>query len=343
MMQKLTAADPETRSADPVAENVERLKELFPEAFTEEKIDFDVLKQVLGGVVDERDEKYGLNWHGKRRARQIALTPSTGTLRPAPDESVDWDETRNLFIEGDNLEVLKLLQKSYAGKIKMIYIDPPYNTGKDFVYSDRYKDNLRNYLEITGQVDGVDGRTSSNLETSGRFHSTWLTMMYPRLRLSRYLLQDDGVLFVSIDDGEIDNLKKLCSELYGEENFVGILAVLVNPRGRHLDKFIAKTHEYVLAFAKNADHRDTIRGMVKEGAMVEEYNRRDDRGPFRELGLRNRNQALIRRPAPIFTSPSMWTRVMVRLPQLRTNRILSKCGQLRRMESAPAGHGDGKK
>jgi adenine-specific DNA-methyltransferase len=154
-MKKLYAESPETKSADIVADNIEALKSLFPDAFTEGRIDFYVLKQLLGGAVDEREEKYGLNWHGKRRARQIALTPSTGTLLPCPEESVDWETTRNLMIEGDNLEVLKLLQKSYAGKIKIIYIDPPYNTGNDFVYSDDYGDNISNYLKMTGQVEGV--------------------------------------------------------------------------------------------------------------------------------------------------------------------------------------------
>ncbi len=144
MMRKLDAGDPETESRDLVADNIEQLKSLFPEAFTEGKIDFDVLKQLLGGAVDERDEKYGLNWHGKRQARQIALTPSIGTLRPCPGESVDWDTTQNLMIEGDNLEVLKQLQKSYAGKVKLIYIDPPYNTGKDFVYADNYHESIKN-------------------------------------------------------------------------------------------------------------------------------------------------------------------------------------------------------
>ena len=150
-MKPLTANDPETKTPDIVAENIEQLKTIFPEAFTEGKVDFEVLKQLLGGVVDEREEKYGLNWHGKRRARQLALTPSTGTLRPCPEESVDWDTTQNLMIEGDNLEVLKLLQKSYSGKVKLIYIDPPYNTGKDFVYPDDFQDNIKNYLELPGK------------------------------------------------------------------------------------------------------------------------------------------------------------------------------------------------
>ena len=172
-MNKITDDDPGTCSADIVSENVEHLKSLFPDAFSEGKIDFEVLKQLLGGEVDEREEKYGLNWQGKRQARQLALKPSTGTLRPCPEESVDWDTTQNLMIEGDNLEVLKLLQKSYSGKVKLIYIDPPYNTGKDFVYRDDYRDNIKNYLELTGQIDGDNRKLSSNTEASGRFHTDW--------------------------------------------------------------------------------------------------------------------------------------------------------------------------
>src|ERR1022692_1496641 len=208
-MNQLTYQDPETRSPDIVADNIEQLKAMFPEAVTEGKIDFEALKQLLGGAVDERDEKYGLNWHGKRRARQLALTPSTGTLRPCPEDSVDWDTTQNLMIEGDNLEVLKLLQKSYAGKVKLIYIDPPYNTGKDFVYPDNFQDNIRNYLELTGQVDGDGRKISSNTEASGRFHTDWLNMMYPRLKLARNLLRNDGVIFITIDEGEGSNLAAL--------------------------------------------------------------------------------------------------------------------------------------
>ncbi len=219
-MEKLTAADPETKSADVVAQNVEALRALFPEIFTEGDIDVDVLRQLVGGRVAEDEEKYGLNWHGKRRARQLALTPSTGTLRPAPEESVDWETTQNLVIEGDNLEVLKLLQKSYAGKVKLIYIDPPYNTGKDFVYPDDFRDSIRNYQGITGQVGEGGRKLSSNTEASGRFHTDWLNMMYPRLRLARNLLREDGVIFVSIDDNEVQNLRALLNEIFGEENFV---------------------------------------------------------------------------------------------------------------------------
>ena len=218
-MKKIASNDPETRSADVVAENLEHLKALFPEAFTEGKVDFEVLKQLLGSEVEEREEKYGLNWHGKRQARQLALTPSTGTLRPCPEESVEWDTTQNLMIEGDNLEVLKLLQKSYAGKVKLIYIDPPYNTGKDFIYPDNYRDNIQNYLDLTGQSDGENRKLSSNTEASGRFHTDWLNMMYPRLKLARNLLRDDGVIFVSIDDAELGTLQTTLAEVFGEENF----------------------------------------------------------------------------------------------------------------------------
>ncbi|MGB4781754.1 MAG: site-specific DNA-methyltransferase, partial [Candidatus Methylomirabilis sp.] len=233
-----------------MAENIEQLKALFPEAVTEGKIDFEVLKQLLGGPVEEREEKYGLNWHGKRRARQLALTPSTGTLRPCPEDSVDWDTTQNLMIEGDNLEVLKLLQKSYAGKVKLIYIDPPYNTGKDFVYPDNFQDNIKNYLELTGQVEG-GAKISSNTEASGRFHTDWLNMMYPRLKIARSLLRADGTLFVSIDEREYSHLRTMCSEVFGEENILGTVvwknATDNNPTN------IATEHEYVLVIARGRE------------------------------------------------------------------------------------------
>jgi adenine-specific DNA-methyltransferase len=252
-MKKLTAEDAETRSPDLVAENIERLEAIFPEAFIEGKLDFDVLRQVLGGAVDEREEKYGLNWHGKRRARQIALTPSTGTLRPCPEESVDWDTTRNLMIEGDNLEVLKLLQKSYAGKVKLIYIDPPYNTGKDFVYPDDFHDNIRNYLELTGQVDSEGRKISSNTEASGRFHTDWLNMMYPRLKLARSLLREDGVLFISIADHEIHNLRALMNEIYGEENFVAAVIWQKVFSPKNSARHFSEDHDYLIVYARSAE------------------------------------------------------------------------------------------
>lgn len=247
-MQKLTDQDPETQSADLIAGNIELLKSLFPEAFTEGKVDFEVLKQLLGGAVDDREEKYGLNWHGKRRARQIALTPSTGTLRPCPEESVDWDSTQNLMIEGDNLEVLKLLQKSYAGKVKLIYIDPPYNTGKDFVYPDNFQDNIKNYLELTGQVEGGK-KISSNNEASGRFHTDWLNMMYPRLKLAQSLLKRDGAIFVSCDETEQTRLRAAMDDIFGQENFV---ADMVWAAGRKNDsRLVSVSHEYIICYARD--------------------------------------------------------------------------------------------
>jgi len=253
-MKKLTANDPETKSPDLVAENIERLKALFPELVTEgpdgAAVNVDVLKQLVGDkTVTDADEKYGLNWFGKRRARQLALTPSTGTLRPCPEESVDWDTTQNLMIEGDNLEVLKLLQKSYAGKVKLIYIDPPYNTGKDFVYPDDYKDNIRNYLELTGQVEG-DRRISSNTEASGRFHTNWLNMMYPRLKLACSLLTMDGAIFVSCDETEQARLRLAMDDIFGGENFI---ADMIWAAGRKNDsRLISVSHEYIVCYARNA-------------------------------------------------------------------------------------------
>ena len=261
-MKQITRNDSEARSADVVAENLEQLKTLFPEAFTEGQVDFDVLKQLLGDTVDEREEKYGLNWHGKRQARQLALTSSTGTLRPCPGESVEWDTTQNLIIEGDNLEVLKLLQKSYAGKVKLIYIDPPYNTGKDFVYPDNYRDNLFNYLELTGQVDGENRQLSSNTDASGRFHTDWLNMLYPRLILAKQLLHQDGVIFVSIDDGEFPGLRLAANEIFGEENF---LASFVWKSRQNKDNRTVTgasvDHEYLVCYGKR------IRGDVRDSSQ----------------------------------------------------------------------------
>jgi adenine-specific DNA-methyltransferase len=250
-MQKIDLNAPETKSADIVAGNIDALKALFPEAFTEGKIDFEVLKQLLGGAVEEREEKYGLNWHGKRRARQIALTPSTGTLLPCPEESVDWETTQNLMIEGDNLEVLKLLQKSYAGKVKLIYIDPPYNTGKDFVYPDDFRDSIRNYLELTGQLEG-GRRVVSNTDASGRYHTEWLNMMYPRLKMARSLMSEDSIIAISVDDVELDNIRKIVAEIFGEENFIAQIIWRKRSTPPN-DKIIGSNHDYILVFSKSID------------------------------------------------------------------------------------------
>ncbi len=238
-------------SANLVNENIEQLKAIFPEAFGEGGINFETLRQLLGDakVVDEGEEKYGLNWHGKKKARQIALTPSTGTLLPCPEQSVDWEKTRNLFIEGDNLEVLKLLQKSYAGKIKMIYIDPPYNKEKDFIYPDKFQDNLDTYLKYTGQVDEEGLKLSSETETAGRKHSNWLSMMYPRLKLAKGLLKKDGAIFISIDDSEVVSLREICNEIFGEENFVAQIVWQKSKKGD--SKLVAAVHEYIVCYTKD--------------------------------------------------------------------------------------------
>jgi len=249
------------QSADIVAENIEHLKELFPEAFTEGGVNFDTLRQLLGDakVLDEGEEKYGLNWHGKKKARQIALIPSMGTLLPCPEESVDWDTTKNLFIEGDNLEVLKLLQKSYANKVKMIYIDPPYNTGKEFIYPDKFQENLDTYLKYTGQVDDEGMKFSSNTEATGRKHTNWLSMMYPRIKLARSLLAQNGVIFISIDENENANLRKLCDDIFGEENLY--CTFVWQRRSGAMDSVdnVSIDHEYVLCYAKQKAKLNGIR------------------------------------------------------------------------------------
>lgn len=282
-------------------DNVARVRELFPCCVTEAKgedgvvkltVDFDQLRQELAdSIVEGPQERYHLNWPGKREALLTANAPIAKTLRPCREESVDFDVTQNLFIEGDNLDALKLLQETYLGKVKMIYIDPPYNTGNDFIYEDDFAENTDEYLKRSSQRDAEGNRLVANTASNGRFHSDWLTMMYSRIRLANRLLSDDGVLFISIDDNEAHNLIKICSEILGEENFVAQLAVQLNPRGRHLDRFIAKTHEAVLVFVKDGLNAASVHGLEKEGRMVDEYNKKDQRGSFRLLGLRNRNQS----------------------------------------------------
>lgn len=255
IIDKITGSSPEAKSLDITQQNIEQLKQLFPDVFSENKIDFEALKAVLGEEIDDSEERYNFTWNGKTKARQIAQTPSTGTLRPSKAESVNWDTTENLFIEGDNLEVLKLLQKPYHKKVKMIYIDPPYNTGKDFVYKDNFRDNIQNYFNQTNQVDAQGNKLSTNSDTSGRYHSNWLNMMYPRLKLARNLLKDDGVIFISIDDNEQGNLKQICDEIFGAENRLSTHHVQV----RYANKTLNEKNdwqpvmEYVYIYAKNAD------------------------------------------------------------------------------------------
>ncbi len=270
-MEKITAASAESKSLDITAQNIEQLKALFPDVVSEGKIDFDALRVVLGEAIDDSAERYNFTWNGKNKARQIAQTPSTGTLRPCKAESVNWDTTENLFIEGDNLEVLKLLQKSYHKKVKMIYIDPPYNTGKDFVYKDNFHNNIQNYLEQTGQVDSDGYKLSTNTDTSGRYHSDWLNMIYPRLKLARNLLRDDGVIFVSIGDDEQSNLKKICDDIFGEGNLLG--QFIWNTEGNTDNQYKVKVnHEYVIAYYKNISFSDLAIGHVIDPNTPEDSN-----------------------------------------------------------------------
>jgi adenine-specific DNA-methyltransferase len=252
------------KSMDIVAENIEKLKEIFPDVFTEGKVDFEALEATLGEYVEGKEERYSFNWNGKAAARRIAQTPSTGTLRPAPDESKNWDSTGNLYIEGDNLEVLKLLQKSYHKQVKMIYIDPPYNTGKDFVYKDNFKDNIKNYMEQTGQIDAEGNKLSTNSDASGRYHSNWLNMMYPRLKLARNLLKDDGVIFISIDDNEVANLRKLCDEIFGEENFLAEFIWKKRTGSNDAQNMVSLDHDYIIAYTKTLDTK--LNGVLKDSS-----------------------------------------------------------------------------
>lgn len=231
--------------------DLEKFRSVFPQCFSEGKLDISKLLALFGQYDDNDFEKYKFEWKGKSECYRIAGRRSTGTLRPCPKESVDFENTKNMYIEGDNLEVLKLLQSSYYNKVKMIYIDPPYNTGNDFVYEDDFKDPMAKYKEITEQT------TKSNPETMGRFHTNWLNMMYPRLRLAANLLRDDGVIFISIDDNEVTNLRKLCDEVFGEENFVAEI-IWKRKRGRdNSAKWFSKAHEYLLIYSKNKSKFNT--------------------------------------------------------------------------------------
>lgn len=258
--------------------NLDKLRAVFPECVSEGKLDIDKLLSLCGEYIDNDFEKYKFEWKGKADCLRLAQKRSTGTLRPCPEESVDWDTTQNLYIEGDNLEVLKLLQTAYYRKVKMIYIDPPYNTGNDFVYADDFADPMARYKKVTQQT------TKSNPETMGRYHTNWLNMMYPRLRLAANLLRDDGVIFISIDDVEIDNLKKLCNEVFGEENFVAqfIWQSRQNKDNRNITG-VSIDHEYVVCYTKQFGHR-VFRGTDRK---TEQYKNPDNdpRGPWTSANM----------------------------------------------------------
>jgi adenine-specific DNA-methyltransferase len=281
-IEKIEPGAPESQSADLAADNIAQLRRLFPELVTESAkglaINVDVLKALVGdATVTDADEKYGLNWHGKRAARQLALTPSTGTLRPCKDESVDWDTTQNLMIEGDNLEVLKLLQKSYAGKVKLIYIDPPYNTGKDFVYPDNFQDNIQNYLELTGQIEG-GRKISSNTDASGRFHTDWLNMIYPRLILARTLLSDEGSIWISIDDNEVSNLCSVCDGIFGMENFVGVF-IWEKRTTRENRNVFSVSHDYIVCYSRDKTIFERVRCLLPRTDESEQRFQNPDNDP----------------------------------------------------------------
>lgn len=305
---KMTEQTSEPEKLDPRSHHIAEQKQqellrLFPEIRTEGgKLDFERLKLALGESVDVGKERYGMNWPGKAECFKTIQSPSLATLRPCPEESVNFNTTENLIIEGDNLEVLKLLQKSYLGKVKMIYIDPPYNTGNDFIYPDDYTESLQTYLEYTGQVDAQGKKFSTNTEAGGRFHSKWLNMMYPRLYLARNLLREDGLIFVSIDDKELPALRLLANEIFGDDNLVSVIVVQANKRGQTY-KEIAKTHEYIVIYGREEEVE--LLELEKEDG---DLPFKDSRGSFDLWELRNRNPKFGRwnRPNlffPIYVDP----------------------------------------
>jgi adenine-specific DNA-methyltransferase len=278
----MTARRPVARhTPDLVDHRAAILRDLYPEAFSEGRVDFDRLRAALGDLVDDRPERYTFSWAGKRDAIRLLQTPTAATLLPCEDASIDFDATGHLFIEGDNLEALKLLFKPYFGRVKMIYIDPPYNTGNDFIYPDDYADPLNTYLQLTGQRDAQGNLLTSNPETSGRYHSAWLSMIYPRLFLARQLLREDGVIFVSIDDHEVHNLRLLMNEVFGEENFVATFVwrrrMATGMRGEP----ISPDHEYVLSYARSSATLQLFGTSKRET----DYPFADAQGTFRSTDL----------------------------------------------------------
>lgn len=243
---------------------LQQLKHLFPEAFTEGKVNFDKLKALLNeqGALATGPELYDFRWMGKSAAYRTISLPSYGTLRPCPEESVNFEESENLFIEGDNLEVMKILRNSYFEKIRMVYIDPPYNTGKEFVYPDNFREGLRDYLKYSGQIDDNGFKISTNTETNGRYHSKWLSMMYPRISIARDLLRDDGMIFISIDDNELHHLRMLMNEIFGEENFYGVLKRRASRKTAHLSKGMTDICDYVLIYSKSEEASSLVSGEV---------------------------------------------------------------------------------
>ena len=322
-------------SPDMAAQNIDCIAALFPNCVTEASdghggikraINFELLKQMLSPDVVDGDERYEFTWVGKKAAIVEANKPIRKTLRPCPEESKDWDTTENLYIEGDNLEVLKLLQESYLGKVKMIYIDPPYNTGNDFIYADDFMRSQEEENEQMGMFDEDENRLFKNTDSNGRFHSDWCSMMYSRLMLARNLLSDDGIIMVSIDSNESHNLRKICEDVFGASNFVSEIIIQNNPRGRQSDRFIATAHEYLLCFCKNSS-MCVINGMPLSEEQKKEYCYSDENGLYRLLGLRQRGVASLRedRPDmffPIFVNPD--TLEISLIPHDNWNEVIPK-------------------
>ncbi len=287
--------------------NIEKIGQLFPNCITErmsddgaveKAIDFDRLRQELSkDIVEGPQERYQFTWPDKKKAIRLANTPSTMTLRPCREESVDFDNTENLYIEGDNLEVLKLLREDYLGKVKMIYIDPPYNTGNDFVYEDDFSQGASDYYGNSGQTDSEGNRLVLNAESNGRFHTDWLNMIYPRIKIARDLLSQDGIMCVSIDSNEVNNLKKVCSEVFGAQNYIAEIVIQNNPRGRQSDRFFATAHEYLVCVAKNIEQCSILGEPLNKEAQSE-YKFEDENGRYRLLGLRQRGVASLREDRP---------------------------------------------
>ena len=300
-MEKLNLTSP-----DLVQKNIEAIAAAFPNVITEVKdaqgnlqraVDFDLLRQELSAVLVEGDkERYQLTWPGKRQAILQANAPINKTLRPVKDDSVDWDTTQNIYLEGDNLEALKLLQESYLNKVKCIYIDPPYNTGKDFIYKDNFRQSTEEYLQESGQVDEEGNRLFQNNESNGRFHSDWLTMMYSRLKLARNLLRDDGAIFISIDKNELDNLTKVCNAIFGEDNYIATVSVVSNLKGRSDDKYIATANEFILIYHKG---NFQTQGVPLPDEYFDEYTEVNAEGRYYRLqGLRKRGKGARREDRP---------------------------------------------
>lgn len=311
------------QSFDKIGDNIKKIASLFPQCVTERMgkngkpelaIDFEKLKNELSGeVIEEGEERYQFTWPGKRVASRLANKTTTQTLRPCREESVDFDHTQNLYIKGDNLDVLKVLRETYLGKVKMIYIDPPYNTGNDFVYNDDFAQSRNEFEETSGLFDEDGNQTidpmQRNTESNGRFHTDWLNMMYPRLKVAKDLLTDDGAIFISIDDNEVENLRKICDEIFGERSFIGQITLLCNPKGRSQDKYIANCHEYILIYS-------TPKYILPAGSVSipktldeikKDYPNTDSNGSvYREIELRNTHREFGK-----FNRPKLWYPIYV--------------------------------